>query len=54
MKRDFIGRMIVSLLLAGGAAVLWYFVDPLLGVLGLLMSLSTVFIEIFSRLKSDV
>ena len=52
MKRDFIGRMILSLLIAAVSAVMWYFLDPLLGVLGLLMALSTVGIELFVHFQS--
>ena len=32
MKRDFIGRMILSLLFAIAAVILWNYADPLLGV----------------------
>ena len=53
MKRDFIGRSILSLFFAGGAAVLWAFVDPLLGVLGFLMAISTVGIELFVHFQNE-
>ncbi|MDY4892946.1 MAG: hypothetical protein SO130_06015 [Agathobacter sp.] len=52
MKRDFIGRMILSLLFAIAAVILWNYVDPLLGVLGFLMSISTAGIELFVYFQS--
>ena len=52
MKRDFIGRMIVSLLLAGAAVFLWCFVESLLGILALLMSVSTAGIAVFVHFQS--
>ena len=49
MKSDFIGRMLMSLILACVALILGYFVEPLMAVLGLLMSLSTVLIGFYVR-----
>ena len=55
MKRDFIGRMILSLLFAIAAVILWNYVDPLLGVLGFLRSISSAVVELFVgfRTKGD-
>ena len=52
MKRDFIGRMILSLLFGIAAVILWNCADPLLGVLGFLMSISTAGIELFVYFQS--
>ena len=52
MKSDIIGRMTLSVLFAIAAVILWIYAEPLLGVLGLLISISTAGIGLFVYFQS--